>query len=167
MGDDVFALSTGYWIRQLFQTNFCLQTGSSLQLSSNSCPTYRYSKKRFLHSWRPMNSFLIMPFGLTNASTTFPSLMNGVFKECLQKFVLVFFDVVLVYSSEADHQLHLYQVLQILATHHLYGNSKKCRVGLFLLFKGLTGLPQFNWILLSFCSTLWEYSSVHWPPEEG
>jgi hypothetical protein len=71
-----------------------------------------------------------MPFGLTNAPTTFQSLMNDLFRPYLRKFILVFFDDILVYSTSwEDHLTHLQTVLQILADNELFAEESKCRFG--------------------------------------
>lgn len=74
--------------------------------------------------------FLVMPFGLTNTQATFQSLMNEVLRDYLRKFVLVFFDIILVYSHTVEeHRGQLKLVLKTLLDNQLYANKKKCKFG--------------------------------------
>jgi hypothetical protein len=72
-----------------------------------------------------------MPFELTNAPTTFQYCMNHVFNKHLQKFLLVFFDDILIYSKTwEEHLRHLDEVLGILEDQNLYAKESKCEFGM-------------------------------------
>ncbi|PRQ30153.1 putative nucleotidyltransferase, Ribonuclease H [Rosa chinensis] len=72
--------------------------------------------------------FLVMPFGLT--PSTFQSLMNEVFHDFLRKFVLVFFDDILIYSkSLEEHLMHLSRVFSRLEDNQLKVKLSKCAFG--------------------------------------
>ncbi|KAL4016608.1 hypothetical protein IC575_024260 [Cucumis melo] len=71
--------------------------------------------------------FIVMSFGLTNAPAVFMDLMNRVFREFLDTFVIVFIDDILIYSkTEAEHEKHLRMVLQTLRDNKLYAKFSKC-----------------------------------------
>jgi hypothetical protein len=71
--------------------------------------------------------FTVMTFGLTNALAYFMNLMNKVFMEYLDRFVMVLIDDILIYSkSDNDHEEHLRLVLQKLRDNQLYTKYSKC-----------------------------------------
>ena len=95
--------------------------------------------------------FRVMPFGLTNAQAAFMDLMNRVFQSYLDRFFIVFFDDILVYScSPEEHSKHLRIVLQTLRERQLYAKLSKCQfwlhrvafLGHVILTKGVSVDPQ-------------------------
>jgi hypothetical protein len=82
--------------------------------------------------------FTVMSFGLTNAPAFFMNLMNSVFMDYLDKFVVVFIDDILIYSqSKEEHVGHLRMVLQRLREHQLYAKLSKCEFWIYeVLFLG-------------------------------
>jgi hypothetical protein len=71
--------------------------------------------------------YMIMSFGLTNAPAYFMYLMNKVFMEYLDKFVVVFIDDILIFSkNEEEHNEQLRMVLQKLRENQLYAKLNKC-----------------------------------------
>jgi hypothetical protein len=68
-----------------------------------------------------------MSFGLTNVPAYFMDMMNKVFMDYLDKFIVMIIDGILVYSkSEEEHEEHLHLVLQKLQDHRLYAKLSKC-----------------------------------------
>jgi hypothetical protein len=69
----------------------------------------------------------VVSFGLSNTPSIFMCLMNGVFQDYLDKFIIVFLDDILVNSkSEEEHEQHLRMVLQVLKEHQLCAKLSKC-----------------------------------------
>ena len=71
-----------------------------------------------------------MPFHLCNAPSTFQAIMNSIFRRHLRKFILVFFDDILVYSPDWDqHLVHVMQTFEILRQHRFFVKASKCAFG--------------------------------------
>ncbi|WVZ80184.1 LOW QUALITY PROTEIN: hypothetical protein U9M48_027681 [Paspalum notatum var. saurae] len=97
-----------------------------LRLLSNKNQGRIYTQNSLLHQIWPIE-YLVMSFGLTNALAFFMYMMNSVFMNELDKFVVVFIDDILVYSkSEEEHEEHLRTVLTRLREHQLYAKFSKC-----------------------------------------
>ena len=72
--------------------------------------------------------FKVLSFGLTNAPATFQGVMNRIFQQHLEKFVLVYLDDILVFSkTQEEHLEHLRKVFEILRENKLFAKLTKCR----------------------------------------
>ena len=71
--------------------------------------------------------YLVMPFGLTNALAIFQHLMNDIFREFLDNFVVCYLDDILIYSKDIkQHEEHVQLVPNKLRSANLYAKLKKC-----------------------------------------
>ncbi|MBW0575712.1 hypothetical protein O181_115427 [Austropuccinia psidii MF-1] len=71
--------------------------------------------------------YLVMPFGLTNAPASFQNLVNDIFADFLDVFVVVYLDDIMVFSSsEEEHVKHVASVLQRLRDNNLFAKASKC-----------------------------------------
>jgi hypothetical protein len=71
--------------------------------------------------------YTVMPFGLTNAPAVFQHLMNDIFREYMEEFVMVYLDDILIFSKDQEtHNKHVRLVLVTLREHGLYAKLEKC-----------------------------------------
>ncbi|MBW0487561.1 hypothetical protein O181_027276 [Austropuccinia psidii MF-1] len=68
--------------------------------------------------------YLVMPFGLIDAPASFQNLVNDIFQDLLDVYVVVHLDDIMVFSkSEEEHVTHVSTVLSILRTNNLFANA--------------------------------------------
>jgi hypothetical protein len=118
------------WIEDLFDQKKGASVFSKINLRSG------YHQLKIRESDIPKTAFCtryglyeytVMPFGLTNTLAYFMYLMNKVFMEYLDKFVVVFIDDILIFSkTEEEHEKHLRLVLEKLRSNQLYAKFSKC-----------------------------------------
>ncbi|GBG69036.1 hypothetical protein CBR_g3734 [Chara braunii] len=106
-----------------FFTKISLRSGyHQIRVATEDQPKTAF-RSRFGHY-----EFTVMPFGLTNAPATFQTVMNDIFRDILEEYVLVYLNDILVYSRTLeDHLRHLRDVLQRLHKHGFYAKLSKCR----------------------------------------
>ena len=86
--------------------------------------------KTTFHTHNGHYEYLVMSFGLCNAPSTFQAVVNSIFRPYHRKFILVFFDDILIYSASwSSHLEHVKQALEVLKQQQLFIKISKCNFG--------------------------------------
>jgi hypothetical protein len=106
---------------QVFSKVYLRSSYHQIKIREEDIPKTAFSTRYGLYE------YLVMSFGLTNAPAHFMYLMNSVFIEELDKFIVVFIDNIVVFSkSRKEHEEHIRIVLQRLRGHQLHVKFGKC-----------------------------------------
>ena len=106
---------------RLFSSLDLAQGYHQIRVTAEDVPKTAFRTPFGHYQWR------VLSFGLTNAPATFQRLMNNVFKDYLDDFVLVYLDDILIFSKdEEEHKEHLRKVLTVLREHKLFAQPAKC-----------------------------------------
>ncbi|XP_078180776.1 uncharacterized protein LOC144574637 [Carex rostrata] len=85
--------------------------------------------KTSFHTHEGLYEFRVMPFDLTNAPASFQALMNTIFKPYLRKFILVFFDDIMIYSTDLEmHVEYVKLAFEVLRQNQLFLKRSKCDI---------------------------------------